>query len=470
MEMSCCVWMRRIMVGTNSLLLLSKRPPVTISFSTSTIIPSRSFLSSRKLLSLSFSLSLDSSHRRWLSTTARSSPLPPVSAVDDLNCSPTGGGDKTGVPKKGSKVLLKGMRYAEFENWVLSSGYRPAQALMLWKRLYGNNSDNIWAHCTDELEGLNKDFKKMLSERAEFRALSLKDIITASDGTKKILFTLEDGLVIETVLIPCPRGRTTVCVSSQVGCALNCQFCFTGRMGLRRNLTAAEIVDQAVFARRLFSSEVGSITNVVFMGMGEPLHNIENVIKAVDILVHEQGLHFSPRKVTVSTSGLVPQMKRFLHESNCALAVSLNATTDEVRNWIMPINRKYKLSLLLDTLREELRTRSNYKVLFEYVMLAGINDSVEDAKRLIDLIQGIPCKINLISFNPHSGSQFKPTREEEMIEFRNFLAAAGCVVFLRLSRGDDQMAACGQLGKPGEIRAPLLRVPAEFQAALGAAI
>lgn len=284
------------------------------------------------------------------------------------------------------------------------------------------------------------------------------------------MFTSEDGLVIETVVIPKERGRTTVCVSSQVGCAMNCQFCYTGRMGLKRNLTAAEIVEQAVLARRLLTSEVGSITNVVFMGMGEPLHNIDNVIKATEIMVHDQGLHFSPRKVTVSTSGLVPQLKRFLRESNCALAVSLNATTDVARNWIMPINRKYKLTLLLRTLREELNLKRNYKVIFEYVMLAGVNDSIEDAKRLIDLVQGIPCKINLITFNPHSGSQFKPTREEKMIEFRNLLAEAGCVVFLRPSRGDDQMAACGQLGKPGEIQAPLLRVPVQFQAALEAAV
>lgn len=238
-------------------------------------------------------------------------------------------------------------------------------------------------------------------------------------------------------------------------------------MGLKRHLTAAEIVEQAVFARRLFTSEIGSITNVVFMGMGEPLHNIDNVIKAADIMVHDQGLHFSPRKVTVSTSGLVPQLRRFLHESNCTLAVSLNATTDEVRNWIMPINRKYKLDLLLETLREELSFKHKYKVLFEYVMLEGINDSNEDAKRLIELVKGIPCKINLISFNPHSGSFFRPTKEERMIEFRNMLAEAGCVVLLRPSRGDDQMAACGQLGKPGTLQAPMLRVPQQFQMAVG---
>ncbi|KAK1268626.1 hypothetical protein QJS04_geneDACA005001 [Acorus gramineus] len=352
------------------------------------------------------------------------------------------------------------MEFAELERWVQSHGFRSGQALMLWKRLYG---DGVWAHCSDELEGLNKDFLKMLSENAKFKALTLKDILTASDGTRKILFNLEDGSVIETVVIPCNRGRTTVCVSSQVGCAMNCQFCYTGRMGLKKNLSAAEIVEQAVFARRLFSNDIGPITNVVFMGMGEPLHNIHNVIKGVAIMVDDQGLHFSHRKVTISTSGLVPQLKRFLRESNCALAVSLNATTDEVRNWIMPINRKYNLELLLQTLREELFSKHRYKVLFEYVMLAGVNDSIEDAKRLIGLVRGIPCKINLISFNPHSGSRFRPTPEEKMIEFRNILAEAGCVVFLRLSRGDDRMAACGQLGELGDTLAPVLRVPARFQ-------
>ncbi|BAT74666.1 hypothetical protein LR48_Vigan511s011700 [Vigna angularis] len=425
----------------NSTLLLSSKPN-HLSFSLTKTSPFLSLLSPRL--------------RRFLSVSSLS--------ADHHNLRDFGDGDGVGISSQGSKTLLKGMTYPDLEKWVYSHGYRPGQAMMLWKRMYGNN---IWAQHVDELEGLNKDFKKMLNENAEFEALTLKEIRTASDGTRKILFTLDDGLVIETVVIPCDRGRTTVCVSSQVGCAMNCQFCYTGRMGLRRHLTAAEIAEQAVSARRLLTNEVGSITNVVFMGMGEPLHNIDNVIKAADIMVDEQGLQFSPRKVTVSTSGLVPQLKRFLHESNCALAVSLNATTDEVRNWIMPINRKYKLDLLLQTLREELHLKKNYKVLFEYVMLEGINDSDGDAERLIELVKGIPCKINLISFNPHSGSFFRPTKEERMIEFRNTIARAGLTVLLRLSRGDDQMAACGQLGKPGTIQAPLLRVPQQFQMEIG---
>ncbi|ONI30499.1 hypothetical protein PRUPE_1G254200 [Prunus persica] len=452
------MWMRRILLRQNSLPLL--KPPMACLLTPATL---QKPISSPFLKPSPPTLApLASSHRRSLSTATACSLPDPLVSLDGIS-SYFGGDDGVGTSNKGLKVLLKGMTYDELEKWVQSHGYRPGQALMLWKRLYGNG---IWAHHSDQLEGLNKDFKKMLSENAEFKALSLKQVITAADGTRKILFTLEDGLVIETVVIPSDSSRNTVCVSSQVGCAMNCQFCYTGRMGLRRHLTAAEIVEQAVFARCLLTNEVGDITNVVFMGMGEPLQNIDNVLKATDIMLHDQGLHFSPRKITVSTSGLVPQLRRFLKASNCALAVSLNATTDEVRNWIMPINRKYNIGLLLQTLREELRFKNNYKVLFEYVMLAGVNDSIEDARRLADLVRGIPCKINLLSFNPHGGSQFRPTSDEKMIEFRNLLAEAGCVVFLRSSRGDDQMAACGQLGNPGAIQAPLLRVPEQFKMAM----
>ncbi|KAJ1422850.1 Aldolase-type TIM barrel, partial [Sesbania bispinosa] len=261
----------------------------------STVVLPIPLLSNRKTIPRTspYLISILTPTRRFLSASSR-----PSSFTAHHNFSDYGYGEDghcVATSRKGSK------------KWVQSHGYRPGQAMMLWKRMYGNN---IWAHHIDELEGLNKDFKKMLSENAEFKALALKEIHTASDGTRKILFTLDDGLIIETVVIPCDRGRTTV-------------------MGLKRHLTAAEIVEQAVFARRLLTSDFGSITNVVFMGMGEPLHNVDNVIKAADIMVDEQGLHFSPRKVTVSTSGLVPQLRRFLHESNCALAVSLNATTDE---------------------------------------------------------------------------------------------------------------------------------------------
>ncbi|BBG94083.1 Radical SAM superfamily protein [Prunus dulcis] len=386
-------WMRRILLRQNSLPLL--KPPMACLLTPATL---QKPISSPFLKPSPPTLApLASSHRRSLSTATACSLPDPLVSLDGIS-SYFGGDDGVGTSNKGLKVLLKGMTYDELEKWVQSHGYRPGQALMLWKRLYGN--------------GLNKDFKKMLSENAEFKALSLKQVITAADGTRK---------------------EYCLCFKSSGLCH--------ELMGLRRHLTAAEIVEQAVFARCLLTNEVGDITNV---GMGEPLQNIDNVLKATDIMLHDQGLHFSPRKITVSTSGLVPQLRRFLKHLI-------------VRNWIMPINRKYNIGLLLQTLREELRFKNNYKVLLNII---------EDARRLADLVRGIPCKINLLSFNPHGGSQFRPTSDEKMIEFRNLLAEAGCVVFLRSSRGDDQMAACGQLGNPGAIQAPLLRVPEQFKMAM----
>lgn len=358
---------------------------------------------------------------------------------------------------------MKGMPYNELEGWVKSLGHKSTQAMMLWRSLYG---DGKWVQHVDELQGFNKTFTAMLRESAEFNVLSLKDVHVAVDGTRKMTFGLDDGDVIETVVIPGPRRRVTICVSSQVGCAMNCQFCYTGRMGLKRHLTTAQIVEQLVIAQRNYAHEIGPTTNVVFMGMGEPLHNIDNVLRAVQIMVDLHGLHLSPRKVTVSTSGLVPQLRRFCRELPCALAVSLNATTDEVRNWIMPINRKYNLSMLLGALKEELFGEKDFFVMFEYVMLAGVNDSVEDAHRLVMLVKDIPCKVNLISFNAHIGSPFRPSSKEQMLAFMDIIARSGLVVSIRHSRGDDQMAACGQLGKVGCEQAPRLRIPSRFQAAV----
>ncbi|KAI5080586.1 hypothetical protein GOP47_0003769 [Adiantum capillus-veneris] len=371
----------------------------------------------------------------------------------------------TTVPQvtEDSKILLKGMVYKELEDWVTSSGYKRSQALMLWRWMYGSGK---WAQHVDNLDGFNKSFTDTLRDTAEFNALSCEETRVAADGTRKMIFSVGGSDRIETVLIPGPRNRVTVCVSSQVGCAMNCQFCYTGRMGLKRNLTTAQIVEQLVIAQRNCAVEMGLVTNVVFMGMGEPLHNIENVLRAAEIMTDLHGLHISPRKVTVSTSGLVPQLRRFCKESSCSLAVSLNATTDEVRNWIMPVNRKYNLAMLLGVLRDELSEKKDFKVFFEYVLLAGINDSMEDAHRLIELVKDIPCKINLITFNPHAGASFLPTPEQQTLQFRDIIANAGLVVAIRHSRGDDQMAACGQLGKVGFEQAPKLRVPPRFEAAL----
>ncbi|KAL2613649.1 hypothetical protein R1flu_025341 [Riccia fluitans] len=327
------------------------------------------------------------------------------------------------------KCVLRNLSYQNLESWVESIGYRKSQALMLWKYLYG---DGKWAATVDEMTGLSKEFKSVVKEKAELEVLNVVRVHEATDGTRKIVSAV-DGGTIETVVIPfaAGKGRNTVCVSSQVGCAMNCQFCFTGRMGLKRNLTTAEIVEQLVIACRL-TADIGGVTNVVFMGMGEPLHNADNVIRAANIMVDEHGFHLSHNKVTVSTSGLVPELRRFCRESKCSVAVSLNATSDEVRNWIMPINRKYNLSSLLGALREEQVLRPNTHFFFEYVMLAGVNDSLEDADRLVELVRGIRC----------------------------------LVVRIRRSRGDDQMAACGQLGNLASQQPPRMRVPERFQGAV----
>jgi 23S rRNA (adenine2503-C2)-methyltransferase len=351
-----------------------------------------------------------------------------------------------GVSSSPRKVSLKDMTYPELESWVESHGHKASRATILWRHLYGNGK---WVESPDVIPRLNKEFVSLLEERAEFAPnLQLRDVHVARDGTRKPApFVEEYNASVETVVIPGPRGRITVCVSSQIGCAMNCQFCFTAKMGLRGNLTTAQIVEQLVVASRICSQDSGPVTNVVFMGMGEPLHNLDSVIRAADIMVSDKGLHLSPRKVTISTSGLVPQIRTFCRTSKCALAVSLNATTDELRDRIMPINRKYNIRTLLDCVKEELTTyRPGEAVFFEYVMLKNINDSAEDAARLVELVQDIPCKINLITFNSHPGSAFEPTPLDEVLRFRDRVADAGFVVHIRNSRGDDEKMACGQLG------------------------
>eukprot|EP00898_Chlorokybus_atmophyticus_P007945 jgi/Chlat1/8151/Chrsp76S09201 len=344
------------------------------------------------------------------------------------------------------RVAVRNLSYSEMESWMASIDERPQRARQLWSWLY---QDGKWAADARDLIGVNARFREKLSNLASFQQLELDKVWTARDGTRKMTFRTSSGGLVESVLIPAESGRRTLCVSSQVGCALNCQFCFTGRMGFKQHLSAAQIVEQLVVARRLYSHE-GPITNVVFMGMGEPLHNLTNVLKAVDIMVDLHGLHLSHNKVTVSTSGLVPEIRTFCQQSKANLAVSLNATTDEIRSWIMPINRKYNLASLMQVLREEFpRSSGQREVLFEYVMLAGVNDSEEDAARALELTRGVPCKFNLIVFNPHSGTEFAPSPYDRVLRFRDILADNGLVTTIRHSKGDDQMAACGQLGQLG---------------------
>jgi 23S rRNA (adenine2503-C2)-methyltransferase len=264
----------------------------------------------------------------------------------------------------------------------------------------------------------------------------------SADGTRKLLFRLADGLAIESVLIPEPR-RLTLCISSQAGCAMGCTFCATARLGLQRHLVPHEIIGQVMAAERLL--DIGeSITNVVFMGMGEPLHNYDNVVAALEILSSPWGLAISARRITVSTVGLLPQMERLVRETNVNLAVSLTATTESQRARLMPVDRKYTLVRLMALCRA-LPIAQRRRITFEYVMLAGVNDTPADAVRLIKLLHGIPAKVNLIPFNPFPGAEFECSPDDVIEALRRRLLSAGVLATVRRSRGRDIDAACGQL-------------------------
>ena len=263
-----------------------------------------------------------------------------------------------------------------------------------------------------------------------------------SDGTRKLLLKLPDGGEVETVLIP-TAGRLTQCISTQVGCAAGCTFCLTAKGGLVRNLSAAEMVAQLMYAQNTSGEK---IRNIVLMGMGEPLHNYDEVAKFVRIAADPQGLAFSPKRITLSTSGLVPGIRRMIEEKlPCSLAVSLNATTDDVREKIMPVNKKYPIAVLMDALRDYIAAFGKKRVLIEYVLLKGINDSLEDAKRLVQLLDGIDATVNLLPFNAHTGSEFESPDDEQVSLFRAELVKASLVAVVRESRGRDISAACGQL-------------------------
>ncbi|OFZ01010.1 MAG: 23S rRNA (adenine(2503)-C(2))-methyltransferase [Bdellovibrionales bacterium GWB1_52_6] len=308
-----------------------------------------------------------------------------------------------------------------------------------------------WGQMTD----LSKDLRSWLQENVEiYQPIELQSQ-QATDGTMKFLWDLQDHKTVESVIIPAAlqekepeaageasepaKQRLTLCISSQVGCAMKCKFCLTGIQGLERHLQVHEIVGQVLELRRR-----APITNIVFMGMGEPLHNFENVVKACEILLDQDGLNFSKRKVTVSTSGLVPAIEELGKRIDVSLAVSLNATTDEQRSEIMPVNKKWNIKALLDACRKY-PLGSHRRITFEYVLLKDFNDSLEDAARLVRLVQGIPSKINLIPFNEHPGSTLKRPADDTVLNFQRYLLDRDVTALIRISRGQDILAACGQL-------------------------
>ncbi len=274
------------------------------------------------------------------------------------------------------------------------------------------------------------------------------------DGTRKLAVRLADGGVVETVLIPMGEGRFSQCVSTQLGCALDCKFCYTGTLGLSRNLTPGEIVDQVVVGRRAVP-DGARVTHVVYMGMGEPLHNLDAVVRSLDPLCDPDGCGFSPRRITISTSGLVPQIDKLGRTAPVNLAVSLNASSDEVRDRIMPINRRYPIDELIAALvRYPLPARR--KMTIEYVLLGGVNDSEEDARRLARRLRPLSrrVRVNLIPWNPFAGPGYDRPGDAEVAAFRRILDAAGYTVTLRVTKGLDIDAACGQLGERPEPSTP----------------
>ena len=333
------------------------------------------------------------------------------------------------------KINLKSLSREELFSFAKAQGlpkYRVGQ-LLHW--IYEKYAQNI-----QEITEFSKALREDVGENAYISNLALVTRQRSKDGTEKFLFALEDSQTIESVLIP-DDGRRTLCISSQVGCAMSCSFCLTGEMGLIRNLKAHEIVDQIIFVNRLISPK--RISNVVLMGMGEPLANFDEVVKALWRITEFIGI--SRRKITLSTSGLVPKMLGLQQKApDVNLAISLNATTDQVRDRIMPINKKYPLKMLLDACRRY-SLQPQWRITFEYVLIDGVNDSIDDAKRLVRILKSIPCKINLIPYNPYEGGGLKRPLHERVLAFQKVLKDNGMTALIRESKGQDILAACGQL-------------------------
>ncbi len=298
----------------------------------------------------------------------------------------------------------------------------------------------------DEMTDLSKVLRQRLKEISVIKGLQTISEVISVDGTRKWLLQLEEGNCVETVFIP-DGTRGTLCVSSQVGCTLNCTFCATGRMGFNRNLSTAEIIAQVWHAIGQLQTEVSKrpITNIVFMGMGEPFYNYDNVLPAIRLLLDDYSYGFGKRKVTVSTAGVISGIERLSKDCNVSLAVSLHAPNDELRNELVPINRKFPISNLMDACRNYVSRDRRSRVTFEYIMLKDVNDSIWHARKLVRILQGVPSKVNLIPYNRVEGLDFERTSENDINVFRNILLNSGIMTITRKTRGDDVNAACGQL-------------------------
>jgi len=341
------------------------------------------------------------------------------------------------------KQNLLGMTQQDLEAFFTNAGEKAFRASQVMKWLH-----QLLAADFDEMTNISKTLRETLKQIATIEVPEIVFDQTSKDGTRKWVMQLEGGNKIETVYIP-EDNRGTLCISSQVGCALDCSFCSTARQGFSRNLTSAEIVGQVWMASRLLgkdSKEDRKITNVVLMGMGEPLLNYDNVLKAVNIFMEDNAYGLSKRRVTLSTSGVLPKLDLLGQDSDVALAVSLHAVTDEVRDSLVPINQKYPLKELMASCRLYIKNqKAKSHITFEYVMLNGVNDSRQDAIKLIKLLKGIPAKVNLIPFNPFPDSGYDCSPMPVIKEFKEILMKSGLVATIRKTRGEDIDAACGQL-------------------------
>jgi len=338
------------------------------------------------------------------------------------------------------KINIKSMGRDELQADLVARGLKTFRANQILTWVYTR-----YARSFEEMTNIPKMERALLSSVFFISAPTIVRTETSKDGTRKFLFALDDAHTIESVLIP-DEDRQTLCISSQVGCQQACRFCLTGSKGFIRDLKAFEIIDQVLEISRILKQEhVSDITNIVLMGMGEPLANFDEVLQALRVIASDKGLGFATRRVTVSTSGLVPEIEKLGRSGvKVNLAVSLNATTDEVRDRIMPVNRRYPIKELLAACRRyPLDPRR--RITIEYVMLRGVNDTVEDARRLAKLLRGIKCKVNLIPFNPFPGSLFDRPDDASVLDFQKILLDQYYITPVRESRGRDISAACGQL-------------------------
>ena len=298
----------------------------------------------------------------------------------------------------------------------------------------------------DAMTDLSKPLRRRLNELANIEGLKVASEILSSDGTRKWLLELAEGNCVETVFIP-EETRSTLCISSQVGCSLTCSFCATGRQGFNRNLTTAEIISQVWFARNALRTEQMDrpITNIVLMGMGEPLLNYDQVVPALRLMLDDCSYGFSRRRVTLSTAGVIPGIERLLEDCPVSLAVSLHAPNDKLRNELVPLNRKYPILKLMEACRRYAAYDRRWRVTFEYIMLDGINDSIWHARQLARLLSDMPSKVNLIPYNQVDGLKYDRSSKDSINHFRDVLLAAGVMTITRKTRGDDVNAACGQL-------------------------